>query len=594
MSDHSQAPSRTASLLALSMWFGACFLLLPVWALAPELPERLAWLAGLLAAGTLWVCLAAGPVILPDWKMPFMAWLGALLFTLAWHLRHLTSGIPWKGDEDYHIVATLQYLEVVRKPVFLALPAAAVFLLVLHRFRPRLALAGLWPFLVLCLYLSTKFPDDPIMLLRYPGVNRLFTVPGITLSDWLGIHPPEWLFRLAPFCATAAIAALTGRRASDSPLLVRYLLVALVVSVPVMAFYATILYLELPMVLLMAIAFFSGRELLTRSFGELRLHPAWYALILTGFLRESALPFLAAFLAARFLTRLRLAGGLPGYRWWAGEIFTAVAVLLPLVLQLALGSRFDIARSYSPNWANLFDWPIVRSVLTSYAESFGFTLVPFAAGVYIMARRRQWPILGWLFAFGGLNFAFWTADSLAFWGHSRFNLLLMPALLYPAVIAFNALGGKFPNRAALAVALVIAGNLALSPLRADGTKKDGWGVYYTDAEYYYPYREALHWLSREIPGGSLLMAGMDYDYDYRYYQTRFGGPAQIGFRPLTDLPEAALAAEEAGYDALLFQVGGEQLLSLPPDSPFGPDTVFENKAGKLLLFSRRPGTQITP
>ena len=52
-----------------------------------------------------------------------------------------------------------------------------------------------------------------------------------------------------------------------------------------------------PAVLLMAIVAFHAEALLFDEVHEVLQHPAWVALVLIGFIKETALPFLAAFLA---------------------------------------------------------------------------------------------------------------------------------------------------------------------------------------------------------------------------------------------------------------------------------------------------------
>jgi hypothetical protein len=71
-------------------------------------------------------------------------------------------------------------------------------------------------------------------------------------------------------------------------------------SIPLVFYYSSIFYLELPAVCLMFVVCLRIDHLLHSDFNEIRNDPAWYALLLLGFIKETTLPFLIVFVIFRF------------------------------------------------------------------------------------------------------------------------------------------------------------------------------------------------------------------------------------------------------------------------------------------------------
>ena len=130
---------RTGAFTLLLFVFAGAYVLAPYWMIAADTARRGLCAAGLLAAGALWAYSASGSL---EFRFKRRAWVGLLVLLgvlLLLNYRALRIDIPWRGDEDYHIQATLHFFESLRRIV-----ARAAWLWALAAGVSAIALAVAW------------------------------------------------------------------------------------------------------------------------------------------------------------------------------------------------------------------------------------------------------------------------------------------------------------------------------------------------------------------------------------------------------------------------------------------------------------------
>lgn len=541
---------RAALFSVLFGLFLLCFAFTPLWTRFPSPFARGAALACTLAAGALWAWLASGPLRLPALRR--IAWLAPiLLFAALLNLPALSASLPWRGDEDHHVVFAMDLAKALRG----------------HG-------------------LSLSESDYWFHVLRYPILLKYLTAVPVCLYSFLpdGL-PPEIPYRLLPLLSAAVLAWLGFHFLRRHPLPLRLAAALSVLTLPLVRYYSSIFYLEMPAAACMAWVCFQAPSLLRAEPSRLARMPAWYALLLLGFLKETALPFLLAFLCVRLICRIRLRPS----PWWR-ELAVPACVLLPLALYLAYRSRFGDFRAPGLHHTNLFDLHLPVRLALSLWESFG-PLLPLAlAGAASLAARGRWAPLAFLSLACAGSAALHYLDDHNFIGYSRFNLFLLPGLLALAWEAVRRLQALRPRLAAPLLAAAVGMNVILSPVNADGSKRPFWGVYGVDVgEHYYPYRQALAFLEARHGGVRVRLTGHHYRYFAAFYTGRADWPEQVLMEPQADETaqvEAALAAAERdGVEAVLYQLRGEPP-RLPAAHGYARARIFRNRAHALVLFSR--------
>jgi len=194
-----------------------------------------------------------------------------------------------------------------------------------------------------------------------------------------------------------------------------------------MVYYSSTLYLELPAALLMTVVLFDAERLLTDTPEELRVRPAWYALILIGFVKETTIPFLLAFLLCRLAGRARgLRIALRSGRTLLAEAGVVFGVLFPLAAYLFFRELWAESSAYVAVPVHLLDPRNYTILLRSYAQQFGPLGLLAAGGLIVMLVRRRFLVVLFLAtAFFG-DAAFHFLDQVQLIGYSRFNLLFFP------------------------------------------------------------------------------------------------------------------------------------------------------------------------
>jgi hypothetical protein len=606
----------TAALLFLA--FDLSYILCPYWRAPVPAAGQTVLLVATAVLGIWWAHLAAGEHSFSWARIDAIALLLIGACVLALNARALLVGVPWRGDEAFHLGRSLWLLRgVLGKllvPLVITLIVTASAFLVPARlgrswllpllFALLVALQGVW------LFVYRPFPPIPLTTMgiaRYPSfVSWLSAAPWIAVFPWWRPFEPfsgrfvEAIFRLTPFVASVLLC-WHGFRAVRARSIAAGLCLALAIAtMPLVFYYSSIFYLEMPAVLLMAVVLGGGDAVLTLEPRELRRSNAWLALVLIGFVKETTLPFLAAFVALRLLARARALR--PGVTWRAAaaELLVCFCAVFPLATYMLLRSLWGVERTLTPAFGQLVRLDLWRTALHSYAEQFGALALLALAGVAIVAYRRRWLHAAFLVGAFAADVALHFIDKPWWVGYSRFNLFLVPSVVAAAATAVQAIAGRRATLASILLVLIAAANLCWSPVNWDGTKKPGWGQYDLDtSEHYYPYREAIRDINRRHASDRILFAGMYYYYPVALYLDkgiRFGCSTDEAHRtryPITTTDDPTLLtqllarAAQDGFDVVLLQLYGQTVPELPALPPgFHQERVFENDAHRLVLYAR--------
>ena len=633
--------------------FDLAFILSPYWQAAPHFWQVVMFL-GILPLGLGWAALAAGDVEIRVSKRSL--WLLACSILMLAYLSRLAlmQSIAFRGDEDWHLARSIQLLEFFVSKYRLA-GLGLLFLELAFLGLVRLARNLSWRRIVAaCLILAgiqaailaaVNGPHGVVQnwdrLARYPFVETWLTVvPALAASLAFKMTPPfhssycEAVWRIVPFLSAALLAWLVGAKIPARRPFVRLLTVLAVGTVPLVFYYDSILYLEMPAVLLMSVVCFDAADLLGASSEDLRRRPAWYALLAIGFCKETVLPFLLAFALCRIALRLRK---WEGFRRLEAEL---AAVFLPIALFM-LFHWMVRTRSFAADWGQLWVWRNYRLLGRSYIEQFGPLGLLSALGIGVMLARRNYSALLFFSATFFGDALLHLLDEPSFRGYSRFNLFLLPMLLVTAWQAIESLAGLFSPMAWMALGLVIFGNLFFfCPIHPDGSRVALWGDDYggfDTTDHTYPYREAIRWINDKNPPPKVLFAGKRYEYGVDFYVRKrldFKNPpekkadrrknkslgqdeeqddpsaasmaaAQVGSTPsIYDeakyLERALQEGQDGGFDAVVYHLHGLTEPRLRSNAMHGymknPKT-FENESHKLLVFEKRkkrPSSEPSP
>jgi hypothetical protein len=597
--------------------FLLCFVLTPLWNTLPGLPLKAAFLAMTLAAGFAFAWWGSGGLRSPT-ALDGLWFLLVFAFVLALNFSALSASIPWRGDEDFNISFTSQLSHSMGRHLsYFAVLAAFLGWGAFHRAMDRRMIAAAILFGALAAFAAHRAHLDLYQVLRYPILMKYLTALPVYLASLPPPGPfPEIPYRIIPLICGAGLAWLGFRALARRPLPIRVGAALAVATLPLVRYYGTLFYLEMPAALCMTLVCFQAGPLLRADLARLVRMPSWYALILIGFIKETGLPFLAAFLACRLLFhlhrhlyrrrhRLRELHGNPPLperpppllKEAGREAVVVFCVAFPLCLYLFYRFRFGHSRSYNPEPQGLLNAHLLFLELRSWWDSFGLLLPLALAGALPALRkcggkRRQalpnlvFPALAFF-----LVFALFFLDGGLYVGYSRFNLFLLPSLLALAWEALRYGAMRHPALTAGALALIVAANAFLSPVNADGSKLPRWGIYGNDiGDHYYPYREALLALKRGGFGGKARLTGLYYAYPTGFYLR----PEEMPEQSLVAKPddEAAsmdsllAASADEGFEAVLYHIIGDSVPALPNLHGYGNTQVFRNRAHALVLFTR--------
>ncbi len=601
------------------------FVISPYWLLPSSILIRIVILALTVGIGALWSYLSAADLQLEfnirNW-ISFGVLLGALI---ALNYKAITSVIPWRGDEGIHISKTLDIVNRISTgQILFALTLFAAFLYTGWK-KPALVLpAGLCLASLGILFFASRNPLGGLgadYFFRYPLFNYWFYALIPSLAS-VAISPYyEILYRVVPILSMAGLAWTfqSGLNNIQQPINLAWGFMA--ATVPLVFYYSSILYIEPPAMLLMLIVCFQISSLFEDDFKGLKGNPAWYALILLGFIKETTITVLLCFLVCRIIFNLlhneKLLGALrqaasgntlrPLGASMLEELKVIFCVLSPYAFYIALRSTLADTRGFSPDISNLLSLSSYQAIGQSFVQQYGLILICFLAGCLLLALRKQYlTVCFFLLLVLGTPFLYALDRQGQFAGYSRFNLFGMAPILAGSGVFFDKIARQSRIGVTALACILILANLLMSPVNADGTKVPLWGNYvYDTSEHYYPYRDALSWLKQNHPAQTMLFTGMYYQYaGFNFYYPQLDWYPNHTELLISTHDEQLISADnqneaiiltgmldEAGknnFSVVLYQVLGKDAPQPQSTSGFHLEKVFQNDAHILVVYAKTP------
>lgn len=560
-------------------------------------------------AGLAWAWFASGPVDVRSSRKGFLWFLFALLAVGLLNGPALFADLAWRGDEDHHFKATLMLANVLSRHGYLLLPVLAIPAALL--LRPRRGKDGgavrwwLLPVGALAMataaagvaWLRPAFDMNPGgLVVRYPLATNWLAAPLVAVASVFSKapYPPEPVFRFVPLLSTVLLAWYCSGRAPSLGAVGRAFYILAIATIPTIFYYTSLLYLEMPAILLMTVVCLGAEDLLKSPAGDLPRMPQWYALIFIGFLKDNVPPFLGAVIAARLWFRLR-------EDWkdraiWRnlwGEIRTAGCIVLPYFAYWFYRTFIVVAqRQYTPHLAGLISAPAYGYMLWGLVDQYAAAAVAFPiAAVYLnwsgQTRTALLLVLGFVF-YAALH----LMDLESVTGYSRYMLMFAPVLLCSLHHVVESVAARAPKVVPAALIALVGVNLLLSPIHLDGARKPGWGEYRAIwSEHTYPYRAALQYTMHKYPQDTTLVTGYNYPYWFQYYTgntSRF-----VKFVVLSEKDESGLVEEvlrlartdEHGFRHVLYHVLGDKVPAPAETFGFVQERTFQNSSHVLVLYS---------
>jgi hypothetical protein len=598
-------------------FYSLAFILTPYWLVPQSFPIMFIILTFTIGAGLVWSHLTAGSlefnVGLKQWLFFIILMVGMIVIN--W--RPLLSEIGWRGDEDFHIKAVLSLFNQVRSHIGWVIYNIPFFILYLYISKRKPGGAKYFYILtiivnVLYILISNIFPKSSIgSLLRYPYINYWgdVVVPLIASRFISPYH--EVLFRIIPFISAVAIAWMFQWNLKPKGPALFFLLGVSVATIPILYYYSSILYLELPAVLLMFYVCLNVKTLIFDDIYQLRHNPAWYALIVIGFIKETTVPFLVCFLFVRFwaiitnkilnqpvsftpLKFFKQNNRSEILKILTNESLVTFSTLFPIALYIFLRSVFITTRSFTPNLTNLWMVQTYKAIGQSLVQQFGIFLIFFIIGCIILYRKKEYFSAAFYLLVFLATLLFFGLDNWLYAGYSRFNLFILPVILAGSSVLFNQIVSWKRIISTAIVVIVITINLFMSPVFPDGSKIPSWGNYnYDTSEHYYPYQDALYWLKQTYPHKPVVFTGLHRKYYSEFYFNKLSWHPNykvilsVKGQSQTDVFQSVQAiAKQYKYQIILFQLQGKELPKLGVDDYFKYEKEFCNMAHCLVVLYR--------
>ena len=530
----------------------------------------------------------------------FILFLFGILFL---NYETLQTGIPWRGDEAYHIVYTLKavfYLFEVQKTALIPFILLSIIFLTLA-FRKSILFLPVGIFLILFLVFSVEIADKNQIFaygtrqlaLRYPFLSRWIHAVVIYIARCFGGEFNEIYYRIVPLISTVILIWYTIRPLEKTNIPLACLWGFAIGTMPVIVYYSSILYLEMPAIVLMTVVCINAEKLLTDDLDTIKTNPAWYALLFIGFIKDNTLPFLLCFLIPRFIANVfNRKSGNNFFQRLREESIVGFCVLLPLILFLCFRWGFLDTNRIFPKIERLLDFDIYKAVLFSFYEQIGVIALFCIPGVIILLKEKRYNFLCFLFLNIFMISLFHMFLGTEVTGYSRYTLLLVPAFLCIANITLCFLINKKKFVFFLVFSCIII-NFLMIPLNADGTKKSFWGnPLFDTSEHYYPYREMILWLKENYASEKILFANNGYPYrGLEFYLLKFNWNPRYIISNDADLMKICKKSEKSGIDIIVYKPS-------PDDSEYKTalecDYFFEHKISNMehsLIAYKKSGNQ---
>jgi hypothetical protein len=589
--------SRRSVFLGLSFVFSIALIFTPYWSLGASGLHKALFVAGLTGAGLLWAFACSSSLSMTVTAKNLVTLLVCLGIVALVNLAPLLADLPWRGDEDFHVRVTGNLVTLARRHALL-FSAPYFFFSLVFLFRGKKS----WPFYFvaavvlsgICAACGGLLPFPMQDVVRYPYVLRYLSAALVLPISMVTPHVPEAFYRIVPLVSSVFVAWLCVVRWSGGRLVAAAAVAAAIATMPLVFFYTSLLYLEMPAVLLFSLVFFRAEALLCQDIGKTREDPCWIAIVLVGMVKETVLPLLAACLVCRAIIRGRiLLRSRAGIRAYVGEAAFAFCILLPPAIYLWFRNLAGVARVLQPHPAHLVDGEVYFTLGRAIFQQFDLCLILAIVGLCVLAARRQFVPL--LLSCCAILFqtAFNILDDKLYIGYSRFNLMLLPPLLLWMGAAVKPLLERWKTAGIAVLGAVTVLNLLYSPINLDGSRKSHWGSYlYDTGEHSYPYRSAINWLvAHGFRDRRILLTGLHYPYFVGFYADLPN--LSIDYVP----PPSSAAAEERLLAKKLtdaYQKKFDLVIYHPINTSASPATArtkyrllrtFSNHEHRLFLFA---------
>ena len=610
----------------------------------PGLPLKIVTLVAICLLGLAWAWMGSSEIKAIS-RSNILMFLAIFSIALAINFKSFILSIPWRGDEDFHISFTKWIASQMESHLNYFIPfilflilislskifsSSNIFTAIRTKYLTRLNKPYLPSFIFLSvslafalftfsiIYISKNIHIDLYQVLRYPIIIKYLTglmvflfniFPLQILTSHLG---NEFPYRIIPLISASLIAfsahqSLSKTSFSKSNFYIPALAIIFLLTIPLIRYYSTIFYLEMPAVLCISLIALSKQNFLKNSFEDLKNSYAWYGLILLGLIKETVLPFLFALIFCRLIFQFALLlKDKSKFTNFIRDEFKFIFIsCLPLFLYLFFRFRFGNSRGYSPHLNYLTDFHLLSIQMQSLWDSFGILLILIIPGSILAWKKRPREIVLFFFFAILLEFLFHFLDEAEYTGYSRFNLFLFPSFLFLAWEATLWLTQRSPQWTKIVFCLAIALNFSMSPIHFDGTRKPSWGVYGSDiGEYDFPFRHAFSVIKTEYPDEKICLSGLNYPYFLNFYFSDKNNVEQISFQsvsikeiqgdPMKYLDSAIVLSQAQGCHQLIYAFytnDSESYLKAISQKPFlkNPQShLFKNQNYSLGLFNLFP------
>lgn len=485
----------------------------------------------LLAIGIFWSYASSSTLLITS-LVKEKATTGILIFILyLFNFFQLKSAISWRGDEDYHMSLTVHLIRSIDK--FLLLLLTVFFLILGFLVTRNLKRLNKIPAFIKYLSFPVLVFVSSILLWNHyqPAaessnltIAELYRYPFIQKWATLLLTAPPFfndlrLFRFIPFFSVIIISLYCFRLLNQikHSQITSLLFSISIATLPIVYFYSSLLYLEMPVVLLFIFVIFNLKTYLVTPVDQLRQQNVWIVLLFLSFLKESVIFILTPLILLRLLTQF-----FAKKNWTPAvlvkEIASSVLLLTPLLVYLFLRNQVSQPRTYQANVSVLFSPQNYLLLAKSLYQQFGAVSILFLAGLGVCFIKDKLMSLAYLVLFVSI-LLFFQLDG-RYIGYSRWNLYLVPIFIF----FYFSLIAKVTNKYAyIIMAIVLTVNLFLSPFHLDGARVSNWGSLSMDtAEYSFPYQEAVVYLSQNTKIAKLLLLESYYPYwGFQFYLDKY-------------------------------------------------------------------------
>ena len=537
---------KTNLIFVLVLLYALNFLVVPYWSLKPGIPH-VATSSLILVVGLLLFMSACytstSDLEFPRFNERVYLYFG-VLFIGAVVLNYLPmiNSIGYRGDDDYHIRVTMGFFLYFTNNISYLF----IFLfLVLITYRYAVAKNDTILFLIpvyaviFCIVTHLLYPAVfPAWIKRYPSIfhltNAAFSIPMTSFfaQEYLFI---ESNYRILIMAATVILAVYAITRIDSVNGLLKVLIGLYILTIPALHYYASLVYIDMLMILFAFVAMFNFEHNVQSFYENKSINQTLFFIVLLAFIKETSIVYLLVFwLFAVYILYYRTDHDIRGNIYILGK-YTAIT-LIPLVVFLYFR---DVPHNpYNLALNNLFVLGNYKVLIVSLWEQFGF-LLPVTIGsiIYLIIKKKYFLVVFHLCLIAGyvafymlngkIDTTFMNNDlhytGTTYFGHSRFNLALIPSFLTLMISSINLLKRKYEKIVVLVFVFLIVSNQILTPINfIKGLRKPGWGDYTVwTSEYDYPYDDAYRWISNHLEIKDVGIVGRTFPYFDHFYHQKY-------------------------------------------------------------------------